>query len=179
MRMKKWMCGMACKCLIWTVLATLAFGSLTPALADGLYLPSFLAPPDVLSLSNGGGAKEASAPLFYLPDVYETHRITGYSAVALTILAMVSGDDSAFHRVSGIAAASFGVAAGASGHTAYGEGIDFRQGWTRENIHAGSGYLATAALVLTAVLGAADTGHSGVGGVATAAVVVPVMVFVF
>ncbi len=184
MLMKKWMRGMACRSLLSMVVVTLIFGSFTSVMAaEWAQTPSFLSLPDVLSLSDGdeayGSQPVASAPLFYMPDIYETHRLTGYSAVALTILAMVSGDDSALHKLSGAAAAAFGVAAGATGHTAYGAGIDFNEGWTRENIHAGSGYLATAALVMTAVLGVADTGHSGVGGVATAAVVVPVLVFAF
>jgi hypothetical protein len=92
---------------------------------------------------------------------------------------MGTGDDSTAHKMSGVAAAVCGVAAGASGHIAYGEGIDFRGGWTRENIHAGSGYIATAALVLAAALGAADEDHGTVGGIATAAVTVPVLVFTF
>lgn len=175
---------MGCKCLVWMVLVTMILGISTQALAGSWkQAPAFLSASDASALSEeeDAAARDAyySTPLFYMPDVYDTHRITGYSAVALTILAMVTGDDSSLHKVSGVAAAAFGVAAGASGHMAYGDGIDFREGMTRENIHAGSGYLATAALILTGVLGVADEKHSGVGGVATAAVIVPVAVFTF
>lgn len=171
------------RCLVWMVIATLVSGLFTPAFAGWYQLPSFLRPPDILSLSEeeDGDAQQDrfTMPVFYMPDIYETHRITGYSAIALSILALATGGDSTVHKVSGFSAAVFGVAAGASGHIAYGEGIDFREGWTRENIHAGSGYLATAALVLTAALGASDKSHSAAGGVATAAVTVPVLVLVF
>lgn len=183
MLMKQRVRLMGYRCLVWMVLMSVVAGFSTPAAAGWYQLPSFLMPPDTLALAEDedaeSGQQQYGAPLFYMPDVYETHRITGYSAIALTILAMVSGDDSSLHKVSGGVAAAFGVAAGASGHIAYGEGIDFREGWTRENIHAGSGYLATAALVLTAALGAADEKHSAAGGVATAAVIVPVAVFTF
>ena len=181
MLMRRWM---GCKSLVCVVLASMVLGGISPVWAGGAsQLPPSLNVPDNLYASLEEEMETMdnmeSAPLFYMPDVYTTHMITGYGAVALTLLAMISGDDSSLHKVSGMTAAAFGVAAGTTGHIAYGEGIDFRDGWTRENIHAGSGYLATAALVLTAVLGAADESHSGVGGLATAAVAVPVLVFAF
>jgi 4-amino-4-deoxy-L-arabinose transferase-like glycosyltransferase len=179
MLMKQCVRSMGYKCLVWMVLMSVVAGFSTTATAAWYQLPSYLVPPDVLSLSEDEDVESRQALIFYMPDVYETHRITGYTAVALTLLALVSGDDSSLHKVSGVTAAAFGVAAGASGHIAYGEGIDFRDGWTRENIHAGSGYLATAALVLTAVLGVADESHSAAGGIAAAAVIVPVAVFTF
>jgi len=170
-------------CLVWIVLVGMVMGFSGPVSAGWYQTPDYMKPSDELAYPDDeemdAQQDRFSAPLFYMPDVYETHRLTGYGAVALAILALASGDDSTFHKVSGVSAAVCGVAAGASGHIAYGEGINFREGWTRENIHAGSGYLATAALVLAAALGAADESHSAVGGVATAAVIVPVAVFVF
>jgi hypothetical protein len=171
------------KSLVWMVLAGMVLGFSGPASAGWNDEPDALRPPEAFEYSEEeafeGEQDYYSTPLFYMPDVQETHRITGYSAVALTILAMVTGDDSTAHKMSGVAAAVCGVAAGASGHIAYGAGIDFREGWTRENIHAGSGYIATAALVLAAAMGAADEDHDTVGGIATAAVIVPVLVFTF
>ena len=181
MLMRRWM---GRKCLVWVVLASMVMGGFSPVWAGGWNsLPPSLNAPDDLYASpeeemDAMGNMEP-APLFYMPDVYTTHRITGYGAVALTLLAMVSGDDSSLHKVSGMTAAAFGVAAGTTGHIAYGEAIHFRDGWTRENIHAGSGYIATAALVLTAALGVADKGHAAAGGLATAAVAVPVLVVSF
>ncbi|WP_300667820.1 hypothetical protein [Desulfoluna sp.] len=172
---RRWLVGM--------ILACMVLGFSGSVFAEWYPAPSYLDPSEesIFLEDEELDARDDrfAQPGFYMPDLYQTHRLTGYSAVALTLLSLVTGDDKSFHKVSGVGAAVFGVAAGASGHIAYGEGINFREGWTRENIHAGSGYLATAALVLTGVLGAADENHSAAGGVAAAAVVVPVAVFVF
>lgn len=171
------------RCLAGLVMLGMVLGFSGPVSAGWTQAPAYLTPSDELAYPEEEDLDvrqdRFSTPLFYMPDIYETHRLTGYGAVALAILAMASGDDATLHKITGVSAAVCGVAAGASGHIAYGQGIDFRQGLTRENIHAGSGYLATAALVLAAALGAADENHSAAGGVATAAVVVPVAVFVF
>ncbi|WP_139163821.1 hypothetical protein [Desulfoluna spongiiphila] len=181
--MKRRMCVMGRRCLVWMVLVGMVLGAAGPVSAGWYQTPDYMKPSEDLSYPEDAEMdpqqERYTTPLFYMPDVYQTHRITGYGAVALTILAVASGDDSTLHKVSGASAALCGVAAGTSGHMAYGGGINFREGWTRENIHAGAGYLATAALVLAAGLGAADEDHKTVGGIATAAAVVPVAVFVF
>jgi len=183
MLMKRCMRLMGRKCLVWMMLVGMVLSGAGPVSAGWNQTPDYMKPSEDQSypedVEMDAQQDRFSAPLFYMPDVYQTHRITGYGAVALTILAVASGDDSTLHKVSGASAALCGVAAGTSGHIAYGGGINFRDGWTRENIHAGAGYLATAALVLAAGLGAADEDHEAVGGIAAAAAVVPVAVFVF
>lgn len=189
MLMKKGMLWMGRRCLVWMVLAGMVLGGAGPVSAGWNQTPDYMKPSDDVTYQEDQLYPEDAemdtyqdryaTPLFYMPDIYQTHRITGYGAIALTIMAVASGDDSTFHKISGASAALCGVAAGTSGHMAYGGGINFRDGWTRENIHAGAGYLATAALVLAAGLGAADEDHETAGAVATAAAVVPVAVFVF
>ena len=162
--------------LVTLVAATVFFVTSFSTAASAAWdlVPSCFKIPEVFSYSDTETSPFDNV-YAYLPDSYTTHRLSGYGTFVLALIAMGTHDDSGLHKGSGIGAAAMGVLAGASGHSAYGDAIDLSQGWTPENIHAVSGYIATAGLVLAAALGASDADHGAVGGIATASATIPVV----